>query len=72
MGELETDENERPHFPPRVVSATVPLNPFDDVIPRVTAAERRAVLERAKKAQEAEKTKKKGKRYILWLSEKGS
>eukprot|EP01010_Urceolus_cornutus_P002512 NODE_321_length_1792_cov_239.566265_g260_i0.p1 GENE.NODE_321_length_1792_cov_239.566265_g260_i0~~NODE_321_length_1792_cov_239.566265_g260_i0.p1 ORF type:complete len:535 (-),score=169.22 NODE_321_length_1792_cov_239.566265_g260_i0:100-1704(-) len=34
LGDLETDENERPLFPPKIVKATVLDNPFDDIVPR--------------------------------------
>jgi len=34
MGELEVNEQERPLYPPYVISAEVIANPFDDIIPR--------------------------------------
>ncbi|RIA84533.1 cyclophilin-like domain-containing protein [Glomus cerebriforme] len=42
IGELETDENERPLYPPKIISTEVVGNPFDDIIPRITAAEKLA------------------------------
>ena len=37
MGDLETDENDRPLFPPKIIKATVLDNPFDDIVPREIA-----------------------------------
>jgi hypothetical protein len=34
MGECEVDAEDRPHEPPRVISAEVLDNPFDDLLPR--------------------------------------
>lgn len=34
MGEYETDDNDRPLYPPRILTTDVLLNPFDDIIPR--------------------------------------
>lgn len=60
MTELEVDDNERPLYPPRIKSAEVVLNPFDDIIPRITAEEkRRAKQLEKKKLEEAEAKKKK-------------
>lgn len=60
MTELELDENERPLYPPRIKSAEVVLNPFDDIIPRITAEEKRKAKQlEKKKLEEAEAKKKK-------------
>src|SRR5271163_2379608 len=40
IGELETDKLDRPVHPPRIVSIEVTENPFTDIVPRSTAAER--------------------------------
>ncbi|KAJ1977105.1 Peptidyl-prolyl isomerase cwc27 [Dimargaris xerosporica] len=40
IGELETDDQERPRYPPKILSTTVVENPFPDIVPRVTAEER--------------------------------
>jgi peptidyl-prolyl cis-trans isomerase SDCCAG10 len=62
MTELELDENERPLYPPRIKSAEVILNPFDDIIPRITAEEKRKAKQlEKKKLEEAELAKKKKK-----------
>eukprot|EP00744_Colponema_vietnamica_P008154 GILI01011654.1.p1 GENE.GILI01011654.1~~GILI01011654.1.p1 ORF type:complete len:211 (+),score=53.98 GILI01011654.1:47-634(+) len=34
MGELETGEEDRPVYPPRIVSTEIVVNPFDDIVPR--------------------------------------
>lgn len=34
MGELETDKEDRPLYPPVIKSISVVVNPFDDIIPR--------------------------------------
>ncbi|KAI9476142.1 MAG: peptidyl-prolyl isomerase cwc27 [Benjaminiella poitrasii] len=68
MTELELDENERPLYPPRIKSAEVILNPFDDIIPRITAEEKRkAKLMEQKKREELEKKKKKPQKKQLNL-----
>lgn len=61
MTELELDENERPLYPPRIKSAEVVLNPFDDIIPRITAEEKRVAKLMDKKKLEAEQLKEKRK-----------
>ncbi|KAI8082530.1 cyclophilin-like domain-containing protein [Gilbertella persicaria] len=61
MTELELDENERPLYPPRIRSAEVVLNPFDDILPRITAEEKRVAKMMEKKKLEAEQAKKKKK-----------
>uniref|UniRef100_A0A0C3UDT9 Peptidyl-prolyl cis-trans isomerase n=1 Tax=Guillardia theta (strain CCMP2712) TaxID=905079 RepID=A0A0C3UDT9_GUITC len=47
MGASECDQDDRPLYPPRILSTEVLLNPFDDIIPR----------EVAPKQQEEEKPK---------------
>lgn len=62
MTELEVDENERPLYPPRIKKTEVVLNPFDDIIPRISAKEKKmAKLMEQKKLEEAEQAKKKKK-----------
>lgn len=62
MTELEVDENERPLYPPRIKRTEVVLNPFDDIIPRISAKEKKmAKLMEQKKLEEAEQAKKKKK-----------
>ncbi|KAL9541646.1 Peptidyl-prolyl isomerase cwc27 [Mucor bainieri] len=61
MTELEVDENERPLYPPKIKSAEVVLNPFDDIIPRISAQEKKMAKMLEKKKLEAEQAKKKKK-----------
>ncbi|KAG2235834.1 hypothetical protein INT48_003946 [Thamnidium elegans] len=61
MTELELDENERPLYPPRIKTAEVVLNPFDDIIPRITAEEKRVAKLMDQKKLEAEQLKQKRK-----------
>lgn len=62
MTELEVDDNERPLYPPKIKSTEVVLNPFDDIIPRISPQERKmAKLMEQKKIEEAEQAKKKKK-----------
>ncbi|KAI8329180.1 peptidyl-prolyl isomerase cwc27 [Choanephora cucurbitarum] len=69
MTELELDANERPLYPPRIRSAEVVLNPFDDIIPRITAEEKKQakLLEQKKLEEQAQKKKKKGQKKQLNL-----
>lgn len=39
IGEMETDEEDRPVYPTTIKSTTVVSNPFDDIIPRVVPEE---------------------------------
>jgi peptidyl-prolyl cis-trans isomerase SDCCAG10 len=61
MTELEVDENERPLYPPRIKSTEVVLNPFDDIIPRITAHEKKVAKMMEQKKIEAEQAKKRNK-----------
>jgi hypothetical protein len=39
---LQVDEEDRPVEPPRILSVDVSWNPFEDIVPRMTAEERAA------------------------------
>ena len=54
IGELNVDDHERPLFPPKVISVDVLWNPFDDMIPRITAAERQMAKQKETEAASAE------------------
>ncbi len=72
IGESEVDENERPLYPTKIISVDVMHNPFDDIIPRITPEERKALAEEERKKKElAEKEKRpKGKKCDhLFLSD---
>jgi peptidyl-prolyl cis-trans isomerase SDCCAG10 len=62
--ELEVDENERPLYPPRIKTAEVVLNPFDDIIPRISAQEKKLAekLQKQKQAEAEAALKKKNKK----------
>ena len=66
LNEIELEPgSERPTYPPRIKSVEVRDNPFDDIVPRITAKERKE-QERAKRemkierAKEREQSKRKG------------
>jgi len=63
MGDLEVDDSDRPTDPPKITDVEVIWNPFDDIVPRTTAEERRAARE-AKKP----KKQKKGTKALNLLS----
>jgi hypothetical protein len=58
MGEYECDENDRPLYPPRIITTEVLLHPFDDIVPRDLKA----------KKQESDKPKIKVKKNKALLS----
>jgi peptidyl-prolyl cis-trans isomerase SDCCAG10 len=62
MGELETDDNERPLYPPRIKTTEIILNPFDDIAPRISNRERLIAEAAAAQANEPAKRKKKEKK----------
>lgn len=66
LNEIELEPgSERPTYPPHIKSVEVRDNPFDDIVPRITAKERKE-QERAKRemkierAKEREQSKRKG------------
>ena len=64
VGEAEVDERDRPCSDPlpRILSAEVLWNPFDDIVPRTTAAERaaRAAEEERERRLTGERASKRG------------
>lgn len=58
FGEIEIDKNERPVHPPIIKSVEVLDNPFPDIIPRITSAQRK---EQARAKKEAKKEQQKEK-----------
>ncbi|KAF8842324.1 cyclophilin-like protein [Paxillus ammoniavirescens] len=54
IGEMEIAENERPVYPPKIKSIKIVDNPFSDIVPRITAAEKRA-QQRARDAGQRER-----------------
>lgn len=74
MGEMEIDSNERPLYPPRIKSTEIVLNPFDDIVPRITEREKQVAkareLQKAEQEQAMKKKKKKEKKYVETTSSK--
>jgi peptidyl-prolyl cis-trans isomerase SDCCAG10 len=65
IGEMEIDKDNRPVYPPKIKSIRIVENPFDDIVPRITAAERKAQLkakEDAQKEREEEQRRKGAKK----------
>ncbi|ORX61752.1 cyclophilin-like protein [Hesseltinella vesiculosa] len=58
MAELEIDKDNRPLYPPKIKSTEVVINPFDDIVPRVSKKELLAQQERERLLAEAAKPKK--------------
>nr|CAG8469685.1 5942_t:CDS:10 [Entrophospora candida] len=63
IGELEVDENERPLYPPQIISTEVVWNPFDDIIPRISVLQENLVQQ-----PQVEAKKKKLKKNVALLS----
>lgn len=64
LNELELEPGtDKPVYPPKIVSAEVLENPFEDIVPRITAAERKEQA-RAKREMKRERAQEKlqGKR----------
>ncbi|TEB33120.1 cyclophilin-like protein [Coprinellus micaceus] len=71
IGEMEIDKDNRPVYPPKIKSIRIIDNPFDDIVPRITAAERRAQLkarEEAQKEREEEQRRRGAKKNVKLLS----
>ncbi|KAG6811073.1 hypothetical protein H0H92_009101 [Tricholoma furcatifolium] len=51
---LELDKEGRPVYPPKIKTIRIVDNPFDDIVPRITAAEKRA-QQRAKEESQRER-----------------
>jgi peptidyl-prolyl cis-trans isomerase SDCCAG10 len=68
IGQLELDAQEKPIRPPKIRAIRIIENPFDDIVPRITAAERKAQQQariEAKKDAEARERKAKAKKYFI-------
>ncbi|KAI5453366.1 Peptidyl-prolyl isomerase cwc27 [Naganishia albida] len=62
LNELEIDKQERPLYPPKIIGIRIIENPFTDIVPRITAAERKAQHEARLEAQrEAERREQRRK-----------
>ncbi|GJP60968.1 hypothetical protein CLOP_g18182 [Closterium sp. NIES-67] len=56
LGEVDTDDNDRPFDPPSIISVEVIWNPFEDIVPRRLPATQQ--LEAAKKSKGRDKNKR--------------
>ncbi|KAL7753655.1 Peptidyl-prolyl isomerase cwc27 [Sorochytrium milnesiophthora] len=69
MANQDVDAQERPLYPPKILSVEIVRNPFDDIVPRITAEERRRQQELVQRATASEEqTKKRPKKNIALLS----
>ncbi|KAG0035169.1 hypothetical protein BGZ81_000090 [Podila clonocystis] len=68
IGSLEVDANERPLYPPTVTGCTIVINPFDDIVPRISRQEKEAARLRELEAQKKPEKQKKQKKNVALLS----
>ncbi|KAG0293743.1 Peptidyl-prolyl isomerase cwc27 [Linnemannia gamsii] len=68
IGGLEVDTDERPLYPPKVTSCTIVVNPFDDIIPRLSRQEKEALRLKELEAQKRPEKQKKLKKNVALLS----
>ncbi|KDN42760.1 hypothetical protein RSAG8_06514, partial [Rhizoctonia solani AG-8 WAC10335] len=71
IGQAELGENERPLYPPKIKTVRIVDDPFGDIVPRITAAEKRAqqmARENAQRAREEAIRKKGAKKNVALLS----
>ncbi|EIW78779.1 cyclophilin-like protein [Coniophora puteana RWD-64-598 SS2] len=70
IGESEIGKDERPVYPPKIKTVRIVDNPFDDIVPRITAAEKRAqhrAREQAQKEREEEVRLRGAKKCVFSL-----
>ncbi|KAJ6580766.1 cyclophilin-like domain-containing protein [Mycena capillaripes] len=71
IGEMELGDDGRPVYPPKIKSIKIVDNPFDDIVPRITAAEKRAqqrAREEAQREREEAERRKGAKKNVQLLS----
>ncbi|KAH0582490.1 hypothetical protein H2248_010434 [Termitomyces sp. 'cryptogamus'] len=71
IGEMEIDKDGRPVYPPKIKTIRILDNPFDNIVPRITAAEKRAqqrAREEAQREREEQERRKGAKKNIKLLS----
>ncbi|KAL0953337.1 hypothetical protein HGRIS_004582 [Hohenbuehelia grisea] len=71
IGDMEIGKNERPVYPPKIKSIRIVDNPFDDIVPRITAEEKRAqqrAREQAQREREDMERRKGAKKNVKLLS----
>lgn len=71
IGQAEVGADERPVYPPKIKSIEILDNPFEDIVPRITAAERRKQEQRrresAREQREREERKNVKKKCVFLL-----
>ncbi|KTW30558.1 uncharacterized protein T551_01841 [Pneumocystis jirovecii RU7] len=65
MAELEIDKNERPLYPPKIISVEILLNPFNNIFPRITEKERKNQIESLMTSKQESKNKIKKNKTLL-------
>ncbi|GAK68449.1 cyclophilin-like protein [Moesziomyces antarcticus] len=65
VGEMDAQQPDRPRYPPKLIEVRVVENPFDDLRPRTTKAQRKQQEQMNKTDQAPSKTKKKKKNTAL-------
>ncbi|KAL5492229.1 CWC27 [Sanghuangporus weigelae] len=71
IGEMELDDEGKPLYPPKIKTIRIIDNPFDDIVPRITAAEKRTqqrAREQAQREREEEIRRKGAKKDTKLLS----
>ncbi|KAI0369795.1 cyclophilin-like protein [Pilatotrama ljubarskyi] len=71
IGEMEIDDNERPLYPPKIKRIRIIDNPFPNIVPRITAEEKRAqqrAREQAQREREEEQRRRGAKKDVKLLS----
>ncbi|TBU36916.1 cyclophilin-like protein [Dichomitus squalens] len=71
IGEMELDDNERPLYPPKIKRVRIVDSPFEDIVPRITAEEKRAqqrAREQAQREREEEQRRHGAKKDVKLLS----
>ncbi|KAK0497468.1 cyclophilin-like protein [Armillaria luteobubalina] len=71
IGEMELDSDGRPLYPPKIKGIRIVDNPFEDIVPRITAEERRAqarAREQAQREREEMERRKGAKKNVKLLS----
>ncbi|KAI8332252.1 cyclophilin-like domain-containing protein [Chlamydoabsidia padenii] len=58
MTELEVDSNNRPLYPPKIKTTEIVINPFDDIVPRISEREKQVALQREQQKLNESKPKK--------------
>ncbi|KAH8116250.1 cyclophilin-like protein [Phellopilus nigrolimitatus] len=71
IGSMELDDDGRPLYPPKIKTIRIIDNPFEDIVPRITAAEKRAqhrAREQVQREREEEVRRKGAKKDTKLLS----